>query len=183
MSAPVLILPGIGNPEPQHWQSLWEQSSSEFGRVQQRDWNNPVCEEWGAALEVAAKRAGSSVVVVAHSLACLVVAHWAAQEHASIKAALLIAVPDPTGPHFQKEAIGFSVTPTKPFAFPSVVVASTDDPYGTIEHVSRLAKAWGSHLVNIGACGHINASSDLETWPDGYELLSQFERSETSVTK
>ena len=173
MSAPVLILPGIGNSGPQHWQSLWEQSSSDFVRVQQRDWNNPVCEEWGAALQLAAKRAGSNVVVVAHSLACLVVAHWAAQEHAPIKAALLVAVPDPAGPNFPREAIGFSVTPTKLFAFPSFVVASTDDPYGTIDHTSRLAKAWGSHLVNVGACGHINASSGLESWPDGYALLSQ----------
>lgn len=173
MSAPVLILPGVGNSGPQHWQSLWEQSNSEFERVQQRDWNNPVCKEWGAALEVAAKRAGSSVVVAAHSLACLVVAHWAAQVHAPIKAALLVAVPDPTGPNFPIEAIGFTVTPTKLFAFPSVVVASTDDPYGTIEHSSRLSKAWGSHFVNIGACGHINASSGFGAWPEGYELLSQ----------
>jgi len=174
MSVSVLILAGIGNSGPQHWQSRWEQSDPEFKRVQQRDWNNPVCEEWRDALEVAAKRAGSSVVVVTHSLACLVVAHWAAQGHAPIKAAFLVAVPDPTGPNFPKEAIGFSATPTKPFAFPSVVVASTDDPYGTIEHTSRLAKAWGSHLVNIGACGHINASSGLGAWPEGYELLSQF---------
>lgn len=173
MSASVLILPGIGNSGPQHWQSLWEQSNPEFERVQQRDWNHPVCEEWGAALEVAAKRAGAGVVLVAHSLACLVVAHWAAQEHAPIKAALLVAAPDPTGPNFPKEAIGFSATPTKPFSFPSVVVASTDDPYGNIEHTSHLAKAWGSHLVNIGACGHINASSGLGTWPEGYGLLSQ----------
>ncbi len=172
MSAPVLILPGIGNSGPQHWQSRWEQSSSEFERVQQRDWDNPVCREWEAALEVAAKRAGPSVVVVAHSLACLVVAHWAAQEHAPIKAALLVAVPDSTGPNFPKEAVGFSITPMKPFAFPSIVVTSTDDPYGTVEHTSRLAQAWGSRLINIGACGHINASSGLEAWPEGYELLS-----------
>jgi len=173
VSESVLILAGIGNSGPQHWQSLWEQSAPKFERIQQRDWNNPVCEEWRNALEVAAKRAGSSVVVVAHSLACLVVAHWAAQEHSPIKAALLVAVPDPTGLNFPKEAIGFSTTPTKPFSFPSVVVASTDDPYGIIENSSSLAKAWGSQFVNIGACGHINASSGLGEWPEGYELLSQ----------
>lgn len=173
MSAPVLILPGIGNSGPQHWQSLWEQSSSDFQRVPQRDWDNPVCEEWVGALEVAAQRAGSGVVVVAHSLACLVVAHWAAQAHAPIKAALLVAVPDPAGASFPNEAMGFSATPTRPFAFPSIIVASADDPYGTIDHTTCLAKAWGSRLVSIGAYGHINACSGLGAWPEGYRLLIQ----------
>ena len=173
MSENVIILAGIGNSGPQHWQTLWEQSNPRFERVEQRDWNNPVCEEWGAALEVAAKRAGPNVVVVAHSLACLVVAHWAATEHAPIKAALLVAVPDSVGPNFPKEAIGFSTTPTKPFNFPSTVVVSTNDPYGSLENSTSLSKAWGSKLVNIGNCGHINASSGLGAWPDGYELLSQ----------
>jgi len=173
MSESVLILAGIGNSGPLHWQSLWEQSASGFERIQQRDWKNPVCDEWRNNLEVAAKRTGSSAVVVAHSLACLVVAHWAAQEHSPIKAALLVAVPDPAGPNFPEEAMGFSTTPMKPFSFPSIIVASTDDPYGTIENSSKLANAWGSRLVNIGACGHINASSGLGVWPEGYELLSQ----------
>jgi serine hydrolase len=137
----VLILPGIGNSGPQHWQSLWQQSNPEFVRVEQRDWDHPVCGEWVAALALAAKRAGAGAIVVAHSLACLVVAHWSAQQHAPIKAALLVAVPDPAGPDFPEVAIGFSVTPTQPFAFPSIVVASTDDPYGTVEHSAHLARA------------------------------------------
>lgn len=64
-------------------------------------------------------------------------------------------------------------TPTQEFAFPSIVVASTDDPYGTIDHSTSLARAWGSRLASIGACGHINGSSGLGDWPDGYELLAQ----------
>lgn len=178
MSDPVLIMPGFGNSGPQHWQSLWQQSSPEFERVQQRDWNNPVCEEWIAALEAAARRVGPGVVLVAHSLACLVIAHWAVQAHAPIKGVLMVAVPDPTEPVFPKEAIGFGVTPTKPFAFPSIVVASTDDPYATVEHTARLSGAWGSRFVSIGARGHINASSGLEAWPEGVELLSQLRGSQ-----
>jgi len=173
MSTSVLILPGIGNSGSRHWQSLWEQSNSDFERIQQRDWDNPVCEDWSAALESAVKRAGPHVVVVAHSLACLVVAHWAAQKHSPIKAALLVTIPDPTGSIFPKEAIGFSLTPMQTFDFASIVVASADDPYGTMEYSSRLAKAWGSQLVNIGAYGHINASSGLGAWSQGYELLTK----------
>jgi Serine hydrolase len=53
LSAKVLILPGIGNSGPLHWQSIWEQSHPEFVRFQQHDWDNPVCEEWVAVTEEA----------------------------------------------------------------------------------------------------------------------------------
>jgi len=142
-------------------------------RVQQRDWDNPVCEEWSAAIEDAVKPAGPDVVLVAHSLACLVVAHWAAKQHAPIKAALLVAVPNSKGPNFPAEALGFSETPTRPFSFQSAVVVSGNDPYGSPDHSEQLAAAWGSHVVHIGSCGHINADSGLGAWPEGYELLKQ----------
>jgi predicted alpha/beta hydrolase family esterase len=173
MSSSVLILPGIGNSGPQHWQSLWEQSNPEFVRITQRDWDHPICDEWSAALESAIQRIGSSAIVVAHSLACLAVAHWANREHSPIKAALLVAVPNPEGPSFPAEAVGFAPLPLQRFTFPSIVVASTNDPYGTLAHSQACASAWGSRLVNIGKAGHINASSALGRWPEGYALLQQ----------
>ncbi len=173
MPTTVLILPGLGNSGPLHWQSIWEQSQPEFGRVQQRDWDNPICEEWVAAIEEAVKRAGPDVVLVAHSLACLAVAHWSARPHSPIKAALLVAVPDSKRPDFPEEIVGFSETPTQPFSFRSTVVVSANDPYGSSEHSEQLAAAWGSRVVHIGNYGHINASSGLGAWPEGYELLNQ----------
>ena len=173
MNTTALILPGIGNSGPQHWQTLWQQAQPGFGRVEQADWDHPLCAVWVSALELAVQRAGPGVVLVAHSLACLVVAHWAAQCHAPIKGALLVALPDPQGPNFPPEAVGFARTPTLPFAFPSTLVVSADDPYGSPEHSSRLARAWGSHCVDIGACGHINAASGLGDWPQGLTLFEQ----------
>ena len=43
---PVLILPGYDNSGPGHWQSLWENTHSEYRRVQQRSWTAPVCDDW-----------------------------------------------------------------------------------------------------------------------------------------
>lgn len=173
MSSTVLTFPGIGGSGPRHWQSLWEQTHPEFVRVPQRDWDHPVCEEWVAVLEHTVQSSGSPVVVVAHSLACLAVAHWAARAHAPIKAALLVAVPDPERPSFPAEAVGFTPLTRERFAFPSIVVASTDDPYGSLAHARACAVAWGSRLLNIGAAGHINASSGLGVWPEGLALLRQ----------
>jgi len=171
VSTSVLILPGIGNSGLLHWQTLWEQSNPGFLRVEQRDWDHPVCAEWVAAIEEAVTRAGPQVVLVVHSLACLAVAHWAAGPHSPVKAALLVAVPNSKRPSFPSEAVGFAETPTIAFAFPSTVVVSDDDPFGSAENAERLAAAWGSRVVRIGPHGHINADSGLGDWPEGYALL------------
>lgn len=172
MTAPILIFPGIGNSGPEHWQTRWENSGPGFVRVAQRDWEQPVCAEWVAAFEQAVGRAGPRAVVVAHSLACLAVAHWAATPQASpLAAALLVAVPDPANDAFPAAATGFAAVPRRPLPFPSIVVASDDDPYGSPQHAAALARAWGSRLVNVGACGHINAASGLGDWPAGRALL------------
>ena len=173
MSSPVLILPGIGDSGPLHWQTLWEQAHPNFSRVQQRDWDKPVCEEWVATLEAAVKQAGPQVVLVAHSLGFLTIAHWASGPHSPAAGALLVAVPDPNGPNTPKDITGYSFTPTQPLPFRSTVVISADDPYGSAEHAECLAQAWGSRIVHIGDRGHINASSGLGEWQEGYDLLEQ----------
>ncbi len=173
MNIPVLILPGIGNSGPDHWQSLWEKANSSFVRVQQRDWDSPVCEEWLEVLEKSVARVDVDAVLVAHSLACLLVAHWAAQTHLKVKGALLVAPPNPDGPNFPKEVVGFSPLPIKSFRFPSIVVASTSDPYGSLEFAMSCALAWGSRFVSAGAVGHINSNSGLGEWREGFALFQQ----------
>ena len=173
MNSTVLILPGIGNSGPEHWQSLWKQANPSFARVQQRDWDHPVCSEWLDVLEQTVARVGGTAVLVAHSLACLLVAHWAAKTHLRIQGALLVAPPDPDGPNFPREAVGFSPLPLKSLPFPSIVVASTSDPYGTVEFARSAASAWGGRFVNIGPAGHINSESGLGEWNEGLLLLQQ----------
>lgn len=171
MSASVLVLPGIGNSGPEHWQTRWETANPTFRRLTQRDWDNPVCAEWMATLEQAVCDTGPDTVLVAHSLACLLVARWAVSSKRRVRAALLVAVPDPNRPSFPKQAIGFSPVPVGQLPFPSIVVASTDDPYASLEYGKDCAASWGSGFVNIGAAGHINAASGLADWPGGFLLL------------
>lgn len=170
----VLILPGIGNSGPDHWQSRWERANPGFVRVQQRDWDNPVCDEWVGVLEQSVARAGADVVLVAHSLACLLVARWADGTRLKVRGALLVAPPDPDGPNFPGKAIGFSPMPLSSLGFPSVVVASTNDPYADPAFAERAAMAWGSRFVSIGASGHINARSGLGDWDEGFSMLRRF---------
>jgi uncharacterized protein len=173
MKLNTLVLPGFGNSDPIHWQSRWESDNPDFVRVQQRDWDNPDREAWVAALEKCASQVAGELVLVAHSLGCLLVAHWAAQTQIPIKGALLVAPPDPGRADFPSQITGFKPFPTATFGFPSIVVASTNDPYANLEFVTACAKAWGSRLVNAGPAGHINSSSGLGAWPEGFSLYQQ----------
>lgn len=167
----VLILPGVGNSGPEHWQTRWEALNPAFQRVPQRDWDNAVCSEWTASLDAAVLRSGPDTVLVAHSLACLMVAHWSTSSARPIRAALLVAVPDPDAPSFPKSASGFAPVPKQRLPFPSMVIASSTDSYAGLDYARQCASVWGSGFVNIGAAGHINAASGLGEWPEGFALL------------
>ena len=73
----VLLIPGLYGSGPEHWQSLWEREFG-FARLAQADWETPRCVDWVAALDEAVARGPQGVVLVAHSLGSILVAHWAA---------------------------------------------------------------------------------------------------------
>ena len=171
MPPTVLLLPGIGNSGPRHWQSVWESSFSHFHRVVQADWERPERGAWVAGLERAVRAAGPDAMVVAHSLGCLAVAHWAVGPRSPVRAVMLVAAPDPAGPAFPAEATGFAPLPERPLGLAGLVVVSDDDPYATPSHAERMAAAWGLEVARIGAAGHVNSESGLGPWPQGLALL------------
>ncbi|EWY38772.1 hypothetical protein N825_11425 [Skermanella stibiiresistens SB22] len=175
-SAPVtvLILPGLGGSGPQHWQSLWQDAEPSFQRVEQADWDNPDRAAWIANLETAARAAEGPIVLVAHSLACPLVALWAKHGTvAAVRGAMLVAPPDlDSADRVPVEAAGFGPMPLDPLPFPSVVVASSDDPYAELGRTRAFASGWGSEFIDIGPCGHINTESGFGDWPRGLEILA-----------
>lgn len=172
---PVLLIPGICNSGPAHWQSLWQAQHPAVHRVEQADWDHPVCEEWVLALDAAVARAPESPILVAHSLGCLVAVHWAARHARPVRALLLVAVPDPLGPNFPADALGFAPLPAAlPGIGPVVMMSSTDDPYSTPEFSARCAAAWGAEHTTLGPLGHINAESGLADWPAGWAEVQRW---------
>jgi predicted alpha/beta hydrolase family esterase len=174
--ASVLILPGLYNSGPDHWQSRWESAHPEFRRVLQDDWEHPRCADWVARLE-AAVLATPGAVLVAHSSSCALVAHWAgAAESGGVRGALLVAPSDTEAASYPAGPTGFDPMPLARLPFPTIVVASTDDPYVTLERARMFADAWGSRLVTVGDAGHINGQSGLGDWPAGFALLQELRR-------
>jgi predicted alpha/beta hydrolase family esterase len=130
------------------------------------------CHDWVAAIERQLPQDATQTVIVAHSLGCLAVAHWAVQSSRAVLGALLVAVPDPASIAFPREAAtGFAPLPAARLPFPSIVVSSTNDPYGSADYARACAQTWGSELADAGAKGHLNAASNLGDWPEGFRLL------------
>lgn len=169
----VLLVPGLGNSGPLHWQTFWAQRYH-YPRVAQADWEQPSGPDWVAALAAAIAQAAPPVVLVAHSLGCATAVKWARQFPASaVAGALLVAPADTDRPDFPAAVTGFAPMPLQALPFPSIVVASTDDAFVTLPRAVAFAAAWGSELVNVGAQGHLNAASNLGEWPAGHQLLTQ----------
>jgi predicted alpha/beta hydrolase family esterase len=173
LGAKLLILPGLGGSGPEHWQTRWETCERACARVHQRDWDRPALAEWLRAVDDVLARERGPVVLVAHSLACALVAHGARRPAwVSVVGALLVAPADVESPtHTPPETRGFAPMPEGPLPFPAIVVASRDDPYVAHERARHFARCWSADFVDVGALGHINAASGLGDWDEGRRLL------------
>jgi uncharacterized protein len=179
VKAKVLIVPGIGDSSPSHWQSLWQDADpGVFSRIElsPAEWEEPRRERWVGAIAEAMQPLGAETILVAHSLGCLAVAHWAATPSARAGGALLVSPPDPAQPAFPNQAISFSPVPIEPLPFPSIVVASSNDPYLTVGHARVCAEIWRSRFHDAGPEGHLSASDGLGDWPAGRALLGELRR-------
>jgi len=125
MTLPILLLPGIGGSGPDHWQSHWERTDPDMTRFAPSDWDRPELADWCEALDRAVGTLDRPPIMVAHSLACLLVAHWVAARGTPVAGAMLVAVPDPCGQVFPDEARSFAQVPEQPLRFPSLIVTAS----------------------------------------------------------
>jgi predicted alpha/beta hydrolase family esterase len=179
----ILLIPGWSGSGPDHWQSRWERTLKTARRVVQDDWESPEREAWVGRIIETTVHSSRPVVLVAHSLGVVAVAHVAERiPKGFLSGAFLVAPadvdnartwPDTEGLRLD-DASGFAPLPAKPLPFPSVLVASSNDPYCSPERASALAEAWGSTFVGAGDAGHINSASGHGPWPEGVLRFGSF---------
>ncbi len=173
----IILLPGYGDSGPDHWQSHWERRERAIRRFRPTDWERPDLEDWCRALDRSIAETRAPAVLVAHSLSCLLVPHWAGRAGVRthrVAGAFLVAPPDPAAEVFPPAALGFAAAPDERLPFPALVVASVDDPYGSVLHARARAKAWGAGFVEADARGHINGASGVGVWVEGIRLFAAF---------
>jgi predicted alpha/beta hydrolase family esterase len=126
-----LIVPGWQGSSDDHWQTHWQNSLPNSARVEQADWLTPRREDWIAALAEAIAADSTPVILIAHSLGCITVAHWAERAPASllsqVRGALLVAPADVERPACAPALRNFAPIPTWPLPFPSQIVSSDND--------------------------------------------------------
>ena len=174
---PVLMVAGLWNSGPQHWQTHWEARHPGWVRVQQANWETPVCKDWVAVLDQAILACPAPPVLVAHSLGCALVGHWAASSpQGRVAGAVLVAPSDVDAPSYPDCTEGFTPMPLASLPFPSWVIASTADEYVSNARARQFAQAWGSELTWLENTGHINGASGYGPWPEGEAGLLSFAR-------
>lgn len=173
----VLNVPGLGNSGPGHWQTRWEQKFPWVRRVELGGWDDPDRATWVQRLDSAIRAQKGPVILVAHSLGCVTVGWWAALVGQTwrepVAGALLVAPADCERQESACQVARFGPMPRVPLPFPSLMVASRNDPYASFPRSESLARAWGSHLVDAGEAGHLNAQSGLGDWPLGLSLVDR----------
>jgi uncharacterized protein len=166
------IVPGLGNSGPAHWQTFFEQSLPGVSRIHQQEWDAPDCRDWITTINNAIHGYDpASVILIGHSLGCAAIVHWAKQYTTTIKGALLVAPSDPEAPQYTFPTTGFTPLPQEKLPFPSIVVASSNDEWISMEKATLFAHNWGSQLITIGEAGHINAASGFGNWQEGLTIL------------
>jgi uncharacterized protein len=173
--ADILILPGLGNSEPDHWQSRWQAKLSTARRVEQTDWERPVRADWVGRLVETARASPRPSVVIAHSLGVFTTVHAAPGLAGHVAGAYLVGPSDWERPNLLPGIeLDFAPVPLDRLPFPSVLVASRNDPYCDIQRASDFAEAWGSDFVDAGEAGHINSESGHGPWPEGLMRFAGF---------
>jgi predicted alpha/beta hydrolase family esterase len=180
----ILMVPGWSSSGADHWQSRWERTLKTARRVEQDNWVEPEREAWVGRIIEAAVKSARPVVLVGHSLGVAAVAHVAQRiPKGFLSGAFLVAPADvdnaaewpaTQGLHLNAERGGFAPLPLTPMPFPTVMVASSNDPYCRIERAKAMAEAWGSTLVEAGDAGHINSESGHGPWPEGVLRFGSF---------
>lgn len=173
--ADILIVPGYTNSGPEHWQSRWQEKLSTARRVEQDAWSKPVREDWTTRFADCVNESERPVVVIAHSLGVATVVQALPALKKPIKGAFFVAPPEVENPQIRpRHLMTFGPYPREPLPFPSIIVASRNDPFGSFEHAGDIANAWGSLLVDAGEAGHITAESGHGPWPEGTMVFARF---------
>ncbi|MFA5678580.1 MAG: alpha/beta hydrolase [Pseudomonas sp.] len=174
-----LILPGWQGSGRHHWQTHWQHLLPNTRRVQQSDWQFPQRDDWVATLERTIAAEPGPVVLIAHSLGCITVAHWAAQArpalHSKVLGALLVAPADVERNRCPAPLSNFAPIPHQQLGFPSVLVGSSNDRAASQQRSSELGAAWGSHTVILDQAGHINTAAGYTRWEEGFAYLYQLQ--------
>jgi serine hydrolase len=180
--ATVLIVPGLRDHVPGHWQTLLASRLPRVRTVPPMGRDNLDCHARVEAIEEAAAGIDGPIIVVAHSGGVISVVHWARLTQRAVRGALLATPADFDQPLPEEypsmgalEGGGWLPVPRNALPFRSIVAASRNDPLARYERVAAFARSWGSKLIDLGGVGHLNPASGFGEWPQAVSLINELD--------
>lgn len=174
----VLLVPDVDCDNATYWQRHWADSRIDCSIVDMGASYRPDRNSWITRLDQATRCAGAPVLLVGHGVGALAIAWWASlcgQEiESTVVGALLIGPTDPAMANDRERMQSFAPLPHTILPFPSLVVASENDPAVSIDRAFSIARQWGSGFARFGACGHFGIADGLDEWDQGEQLLDAF---------
>lgn len=174
MSRSFLILYGVGGSEPDHWQTWLQQELEKQGeKVRFPDFpdkDQPIKDVWLDHLSSVIEEIpqDEEVIVVAHSLACIMWFHYAAScPKRKLQRAILVAPPSPFLEY--EPVMTFFPVPQNMLEITTVAektlfVLSSTDPYCSVEDAAQYLDL-GVPCVMLPKMGHINVEAGYGPWP------------------
>ena len=154
----LILAPRLGGLEADDWQRRWAARLSTARFAAPADPSAPERGAWIEALATAARAATRPILLVGHGLGAVAVAESAsALEGLDVRGAILVAPPDALT--LGRLGGGWRETAPRPLPFPSLIIASRNDPQGEFSAILGLAVALGAQFVDAGEVGGLDASS------------------------
>lgn len=172
----ILILHGWeGSPQP-HWQDWLSRELASDGFAvyfpQLPFAATPRKKVWLETLQECMELF-SPDIVVCHSLGCILWLHYAHRHADSHPKKLLLVAPPSISTKIKAVDTFFPYPLPRLKADAALLVASTNDPYLTVEEAQKLSGSFGIELKLFENTGHINSASGFGPWPWALEWIRQ----------
>ncbi len=162
----ILLVPGLHNSGPDHWQSRWHQQFPQWQRMLGLPWDKPDLTVWSAKLASKLRSRRSRVHLVAHSFGALTAIAAARLQPDKVSSILIVAPADPARFGIPDEVLAGSIKVS------AQLIASRNDPWMSFERAEYWSRQWQVPLFDAGEVGHINAQSGHGEWSQGLNLLN-----------
>ena len=166
----ILLVPGLHNSGPDHWQSRWHQQFPQWQRMMGLPWDKPDLTVWSAKLASKLRSRRSRVHLVAHSFGALTAIAAARLQPDKVSSIFIVAPADPARFGIPDEVLTGSIKVS------AQLIASRNDPWMSFERAEFWSRQWQVPLFDAGDVGHINAQSGHGDWCQGLDLLTTLHR-------